>query len=316
MSRPPFQLPTTGRPEDSDERRAVPSLRLMTGPVFSLPALTVWLVIVTVLAAGPLQGLDRALSQPWSRFIVPDLRPFFLYVVDSMADMVVAMATISVVSLVVAWRARSVRPLVVTAGAVSSETALIVAMKLVTARPRPVSGDPSFFHLGIESATIYPSGHTANAILIYGVAVYLIASYTRTEQRTITALWWGVAWISVVTALTSLYLQWHWATDLLGGFVAGALVLRATVTLDQTYPTGVWTPLRPLLWRLELLAWRLTRPRPDDEAAPPDREQERSGPRVGARVPRLHGADHQGVRHHDTHRRQPGTSARADTPFW
>lgn len=280
MSRPPFQLPASERSEDPDERRAATSPRALTGPAFSLSALAGWLAAVTVLAAGPLQGLDRALNQPWSRFIVPDLRPFFVHVVDSMADPFVAMATVSVVSLLVARRARSIRPLVVTAGAVSSETALVVTLKLATARPRPMAGNPSFFHFGLENATIFPSGHTANAILIYGLAVYLIAAYTSAEQRTIAALSWGVVAVSVVTALTSLYLQWHWATDLVGGFAAGGLVLRATVILDRAYPAGPWTPLRPLLWRLELLTWRLTRSGLRPEPSPREHEgQLRDGER-------------------------------------
>lgn len=263
MSRPPFPPHTDERAGDPDGRRGgavgAAGLRALTGPIFSLPALALWLVAVTVLAAGPLQALDRALSQPWSRFVLPDLRPFFVHVVDSMADPIVAMITVSVVSLVVARRTRSLRPLIVTGAAVSSETALVVSLKLLTARPRPMSGEPSFFHFGMENATIYPSGHTANAILIYGIAVYLIATYTRAEQRTITALCWTVAFVGVVATLTSLYLQWHWATDLIGGFVAGGLVLRATITLDHTYPAGAWRPLHPLLWRLELLTCQLTR---------------------------------------------------------
>lgn len=257
-------------PQLSDDSRAVPDgpsgpregttwLRSLGRAVISVPALAGWLLLVTVLASGPLHGLDRALNRPWSRFILHDLRPFFVHVVDSITDPSVAMFVVAIVSLSVAWQGRTLRPLVITAGAVSTETALVVAMKIITARPRPMSGNPSFFDGGLaESATIYPSGHAANAILIYGVAAYLISRYTPAGSRTARLLWCGVALIAVVASLTSLYLQWHWATDLIGGLVLGGFVLRATVRLDRTYPTGVWTPFRPLLWRLELLTWRMT----------------------------------------------------------
>lgn len=240
MTRAVFPLTNSPPPQrhGSRSRRAKARLGSVARAVISFQGLAVWLVAVTMLAAGPLQGLDRALNRPWSRMVLPDLRPFFVHVVDSLADARVAMSVASAVSLIVAWRARSIRPLVVTAAALTSGTALVVAMKLVTARPRPMSGNPSFFHAGLgENATIYPSGHVVNAILIYGVAVYLVTNYERVRRRTGRLLWCGVALITLVAALTSLYLQWHWVTDLLGGLVAGGLVLRATVTLDRTYPS-------------------------------------------------------------------------------
>lgn len=246
MTRAVFPL-TTSSPRTErhglDWRSVEARLRILARAVISLPGLAVWLVAVTVLAAGPLQGMDRALNRPWSRMVLPDLRPFFVHFVDHLADARVAMSVVAVVSLVVAWRVRSVRPLVVSAAALISETALVVAMKVVTDRPPPRSGNSAFFHAGIgENATLYPSGHVANAILIYGIAAYLITHYEHVGLRTARLLWCGVALITLIAALTSWYLQWHWVTDLVGGLVAGGLVLRATMTLDRTLPAGSYMP--------------------------------------------------------------------------
>lgn len=263
MSRAPVQLSRSRHSASKipDAPRSVAWLRSLARAGVSPPALAGWLVAVTLLAAGPLQGFDEELDRPWSHFVLPAFRPFFQHVLDNIAEPRVAMSVVSVVSLVVAWRAHSVRPLIVTAIAVSSETSLVVALKIITARPRPLSGDPSFFQAG-QYAIIYPSGHAANAILIYGICAYLLCCYTAAGLWLARLCWAGVGVISVVATVTSLYLGWHWATDLIGGLLVGALVLRTSMTLDRRCPAGVWIVpphLRSLLWRLEFF-WRLVDP--------------------------------------------------------
>ncbi|AIJ16697.1 phosphatase PAP2 family protein [Streptomyces lividans] len=69
---------------------------------------------------------------------------------------------------------------------------------------------------------IFPSGHTANAVVTWGILAYL-ASTHRTRR-----------WLSAISAVTSLgvgmstvYLGTHWLSDVLLGWVAGLLILLA-----------------------------------------------------------------------------------------
>ncbi|MDN0195900.1 phosphatase PAP2 family protein [Streptomyces sp. S.PNR 29] len=69
---------------------------------------------------------------------------------------------------------------------------------------------------------IFPSGHTANAVVTWGILAYL-ASTPRARR-----------WLSAVSAVTSLgvgmstvYLGTHWLSDVLLGWVAGLLILLA-----------------------------------------------------------------------------------------
>lgn len=69
---------------------------------------------------------------------------------------------------------------------------------------------------------IFPSGHTANAVVTWGILAYM-ASTPRARR-----------WLSAVSAVTSLgvgmstvYLGTHWLSDVLLGWAAGLLVLLA-----------------------------------------------------------------------------------------
>lgn len=69
---------------------------------------------------------------------------------------------------------------------------------------------------------IFPSGHTANAVVTWGILAYL-ASTPRTRR-----------WLSAVSAVTSLgvgmstvYIGTHWLSDVILGWAAGLLILLA-----------------------------------------------------------------------------------------
>ncbi|MCZ9338589.1 phosphatase PAP2 family protein, partial [Streptomyces sp. TRM76130] len=69
---------------------------------------------------------------------------------------------------------------------------------------------------------IFPSGHTANAVVTWGILAYLAS--TPQARR----------WLSALSAVTSLgvgmstvYLGTHWLSDVLLGWVAGLLILLA-----------------------------------------------------------------------------------------
>jgi undecaprenyl-diphosphatase len=68
--------------------------------------------------------------------------------------------------------------------------------------------------------TIFPSGHTANAVVTWGVLAVLARHHRR----------WAAAMavvLSVTVGLTTVYLGTHWVSDVLAGWVAGGLVLLA-----------------------------------------------------------------------------------------
>ncbi|WP_055691541.1 phosphatase PAP2 family protein [Streptomyces prasinus] len=120
------------------------------------------------------------------------------------------------------WRQHTLRPLLALAVSLLLLNVTVGAAKYGMGRLGPhyaTEIGSSEMWLG---GSIFPSGHTANAVVTWGILAYL-ASTPRTRR-----------WLSAVSAVTSLgvglstvYLGTHWLSDVLLGWVAGLLILLA-----------------------------------------------------------------------------------------
>ncbi|WP_308405760.1 phosphatase PAP2 family protein [Streptomyces tardus] len=120
------------------------------------------------------------------------------------------------------WRQRTIRPLLVLASSLLALNVTVGAAKLGMGREGPhyanLMGSNEMFLTG----DIFPSGHTANAVVTWGVLAYL-ASTPRARR-----------WLSILAAVfalgvgtTTVYLGTHWVSDVLLGWAAGLLILLA-----------------------------------------------------------------------------------------
>lgn len=150
------------------------------------------------------------------------------------------------------WRKRWLA-LGVFAGALTLSLFLTVALKVAVARDRPSPADV----LGaLAHDYAFPSGHTMNTTVIFGLLAGYIATQIASRWiRAALVLCWLLA--SGAVGASRVYLGYHWLTDVLGGFAIGVGVLSVAALvwdwLHQTgqFGTGVaarW-PLPPLLTR-------------------------------------------------------------------
>jgi undecaprenyl-diphosphatase len=189
-------------------------------------------VAFTLLAMGPFVRYDAYfnLAPP-----PPEWVPF-LHVLDRVGQRAIALP---ILGLVVWWiyrQNRSWRPVVVAGVSVFMLNLVVLVLKLSFGRASPSTADPSFFTGGMA----YPSGHSSNIILVYGLAAYLISTYTSPTRRTQVAMWGAVALLAVTMVVTSLTLNWHWFADLVAGLIVGGIVLELTATIDRMVPAHVW----------------------------------------------------------------------------
>ncbi|MFD8702615.1 phosphatase PAP2 family protein [Kitasatospora sp. NPDC059648] len=126
------------------------------------------------------------------------------------------------------WRARRLgrlRPLLVMGVALLLLNITVGAVKIVTGRLGPhyaqYVGSPELFSGG----TIFPSGHTANAVVTWGVLAYLAVRWRRTGAAVAAATACSIG-------LTTVYLGTHWVSDVLAGWAAGLLVLLSLPLLE------------------------------------------------------------------------------------
>ncbi|MFI9392482.1 phosphatase PAP2 family protein [Streptomyces bauhiniae] len=102
------------------------------------------------------------------------------------------------------------------------------AVKAGVARPRPVWPDP------VDSAryTAFPSGHAMTATVVCGLLLWLIRRHGVRGTR-----WYGAVALAVVSVLgvglTRVWLGVHWFSDVLGGWLFGALVVAVAVLVHE-----------------------------------------------------------------------------------
>lgn len=203
----------------------------------SLPALCAALVLVTLLVAGPAQGLDQDLHGFWSKELTPDWTRFLDRVPNAVAGQAVCLPILLAVALTLAWRHRSWRPIVIAAAAEGGFFGVVGGLKLLLARTSPKAGDGDFLDGGALEhgwyGVSYPSGHAAEAVLIYGAAAYLLATYAHPDTRVLSRLFWVVIVIMVNAIGVAYYLGHHWPGDLVGGLLVGGVVLRLIIDVDR-----------------------------------------------------------------------------------
>lgn len=112
-------------------------------------------------------------------------------------------------------------------------TVVIYALKIGLGRTAPGYG-ASVLYVDHRS---YPSGHSANAVLWWGLAVWLVRSYDLPgwTVRVFTVV--AVA-APVLTSLSMLALNYHWLTDVLAGLALGIVLLWVMHRIFSTRVVG------------------------------------------------------------------------------
>ena len=139
---------------------------------------------------------------------------------------VTPMVGMSLLAALWLWRGRHRRVAALSLLAPVVATLLFTWIKMFYARPRP----PAIGH--VPATYAFPSGHSAAS-----TAVCSTVAYVFYQERIIsrgTALWLAIA-PPLLVGLSRIYLDAHWATDVLGGWSFGLLITIAGVVLMRRH---------------------------------------------------------------------------------
>lgn len=125
------------------------------------------------------------------------------------------------------WRRRTLRPLLVLGTSLLLLNVTVGAAKLGMGRLGPHYATTVGSNEMWADGDIFPSGHTANAVVTWGVLAYLA---TTPQARRIASVIAAIFALGV--GMTTVYLGTHWVSDVLLGWAAGLLVLLALPWLE------------------------------------------------------------------------------------
>ena len=130
----------------------------------------------------------------------------------------VLIVTVPTVAYLV-WRARSVEPLLRYAVALVALTVVVYGLKDAVGRTAP-----TLDLVRTSAGASYPSGHVANAVLMWGLLWWLAREAARDRMLTaVLVVVWVLGPVCVVVGMT--LLDFHWISDYIAGAAIGAILL-------------------------------------------------------------------------------------------
>ncbi|MFE0250638.1 phosphatase PAP2 family protein [Streptomyces sp. NPDC059010] len=190
------------------------------------------LLALVVVRWYPLIHLDGDIAETTHRWAVEEqgVTHAFRILTDWVWDPWTMRILTAAVAVWLVWRRAAHWTAVWLVATCALATVVQQTLKAVVDRPRPVWPDP------VDSAhyAAFPSGHAMTATVVCGLLLWLLHRYGAGR-----ALWrTAVAVVAVSVAgvgLTRVWLGVHWATDVVGGWLLGALVVLLAVRVHTRW---------------------------------------------------------------------------------
>ncbi|MET7614798.1 phosphatase PAP2 family protein [Streptomyces seoulensis] len=206
----------------------MPRRPIRTTLLLALPSALLLTLVAT--RWSPLLTLDEDIARTTHRWAVRerDITQTFRVLTDWVWDPVTMRLLCAGVAVWLGWRRAAWGTAVWLLVTCAVAAVVQQVVKAGVARPRPVWPDP------VDSARFaaFPSGHAMTATVVCGLLLWLVRESGMRGPR-----WYGAVALAVVSVLgvglTRVWLGVHWLSDVLGGWLFGALVVALAVLVHE-----------------------------------------------------------------------------------
>lgn len=224
------------------EPASVPAIRaaVRPGALAAVGAAAFVALLVTVERGTGLASLDPQVTHRVVGLRTPLLNAVAQVVTFFGSEFWLAAVTV-IAAGILFIRAERFRAAVVIVSMATSAASTVV-IKLVVNRPRP----GALIELGAPEASFsFPSGHTLNSTVCYGIVALMVLPLLKSRGARIT-IGAAVGILIIAVGSSRLYLGYHWATDVLAGWTLGLGILGLAITAATVWMRSSWTrPSRP-----------------------------------------------------------------------
>lgn len=105
---------------------------------------------------------------------------------------------------------------------------LLSVLKEIIHRARPVNS------LVAETDFSFPSGHTATAVILFGLAIYFSWKYLKSKTARI-SIYAASVFMMLLIGFSRIYLNVHWLSDVLAGCCLGGFLLFLGIYLFERF---------------------------------------------------------------------------------
>jgi undecaprenyl-diphosphatase len=189
---------------------------------------------------NPVIPVDVAITKEFQENKSPWLQSFMV-AVSFLGNQTILFTLLILLTALAFWlvRLRLEALIIITLSVVSSVVNFLV--KLIVSRPRPTTHLVDVFQNATGQS--FPSGHVMSYVAFWGL-LFSLGLILFNRRR-----WWHYllliipALFVILVGPSRIYLGDHWASDVLGGYLFGGLLLGITLMIYlRLKARGAWTP--------------------------------------------------------------------------
>lgn len=186
-------------------------------------------VIVDLLGGGVMGHLDQRVSGIVGRWRLARSGAYpAVWLLTQLGGRVTILVVLAVLVGYLAWRRRTWLPAIRVLLGLGLLTLAVYAFKAGIGRTAPAYPGSFFFHTDGAS---FPSGHVANAVLMWGIARWQAVEYGL-PARVQRGFWLLSVGGPIVTGAAMVSLNYHWLSDAVAGVAVGVVLLGVVHALD------------------------------------------------------------------------------------